>query len=126
MTQIATASYAGVAMPAVLTSVRPAVAIATFEAPFGGRNVYQVAIRQRDPLVIDTPRIDTCAACQPFIAMAARALDGDQLVDLIGIDNKLHVWTALSTRGMMFMESVPIATALTVNQVNLSVTGVSP
>jgi hypothetical protein len=119
-----TASFSGTGAPSV--TAKSAVAVATFEAPAGGRNVYLVAIRQRDPIALDITRLDTCPTCQPFLAMAARALDDDQLIDLIGVDDKLHVWTALSTRGMTFVESAPIQTVMRVTQVNLSVTGISP
>jgi hypothetical protein len=110
-------AFAGAALPSLDA---PAIVAATFPA----RKVYRIAFDPRDP---QNPSIallpDTCPACAPIIALVARDLDGDRRLDLVGIDTRLHVHTALAAEGHLFREGVPITTALTYVTVELSVSG---
>ena len=110
-------AFAGAALPSLDA---PALVAATFPA----RKIFRISVDPRTP---QDPSIvllsDTCPTCAPIIALVARDLDGDRRLDLVGIDTRLHVHTALAAEGHTFRESVPIATALTYVTVELSVSG---
>jgi len=93
-------------------------------ATFPARKMYRLTV---DPAAPQSPAIvpipDACPTCLPIIALDARDLDGDRRLDLVGIDPRLHVHTALAARGYQFVESVPIATAQPFTVVELSISG---
>lgn len=110
-------AFAGAALPSLDA---PAIVVATFPA----RKIYRITVDPRDaqnPTIV--PLSDTCPACAPIIALTARDLDGDRRLDLVGIDNRLHVHTALAAENHTFREQAPITTALTYVTVELSVSG---
>jgi hypothetical protein len=59
--------------------------------------------------------------CQPILAVVARDLDHDGVVDIIAIDAQLHVFTALG--GGPFVLSTPAVTANTFTRIRTRVAG---
>ncbi len=110
-------AFAGVALPSLDA---PAVVIATFPA----RKMYRISVdpaNPQAPVIAQLP--DACPACLPIIALAARDLDGDRRLDLVGIDPRLGVHTALAADGHRFVAAAPIAAAMPFGAVELSVSG---
>ncbi len=66
-----------------------------------------------------------CNACVPVIALIARDLDGDHATDLIAIDARLQLYSALAP-SFVWSAPTPIPTALPGNiaQLTTTVTGV--
>jgi hypothetical protein len=111
-------AFAGAALPSL---DEPGIAIATFPI----RKMYLISV---DPSAPQSPMIrqlpDACPACPPLIALAARDLDGDRRIDLVGLDPQLGVHTALAAEGYRFIESAPIPPpAMPFTAVELSVSG---
>ncbi len=108
-------AFAGVGLPSLDA---PAVAVATFPA----RKMYRILLAPQGPVVEPLP--DDCPLCLPIIALAARDLDGDRRIDLVGIDPRLGVHTALAADGYRFVASAPIPPpAMPFLAVELSVSG---
>jgi len=110
-------AFAGAALPSL---DGPAVVVATFPA----RKMYRIALdpaAPQSPLVTQLP--DTCPTCPPIIALAARDLDGDHRLDLVGIDPSLGVHTALAADGYRFTPAAPIPAAQPFTAIELSVSG---
>lgn len=111
-------AFAGAALP---SDTAPAIVVATFPA----RKVYRIVV---DPAAPQSPQItrlpDACPTCPPIIALAARDLDGDHRIDLVGIDAELGVHTALAADGYQLVPSAPIAVPATpFTAVELSISG---
>ena len=86
--------------------------------------MYRIAVDPADPqspVIAQLP--DACPICPPIIALAARDLDGDRRLDLVGIDPRLGVHTALAADGYRFVASTPIFPGPAFGVVELSVTG---
>lgn len=114
-------AFAGAALPSLDA---PGVVIATFPL----RKMYRLSVNPsapQSPMIVPLP--DACPACPPLIALAARDLDGDREIDLVGIDPRLGVHTALAADGYRFVESAPIPPPMMpFTAVELSVSGALP
>ena len=66
-----------------------------------------------------------CNACVPILAVVARDLDGDRMLDLVAIDARLQIFTALAAGGYRFGSATQVPTMTTGNffSVDVSVTG---
>jgi hypothetical protein len=66
-----------------------------------------------------------CSSCVPVFALVSRDLDGDHELDLVAIDGKLRIYTALSSAGLAWSAPVQIPTTITTvfTTVALSVSG---
>ncbi|MDQ3366938.1 MAG: hypothetical protein M3680_16065 [Myxococcota bacterium] len=131
-------SFGGVALP---TAAGPSVVLSAFP----GRHLYR--LRKEPTGIVVTPlRFPNdacscaptctmcpgpncsctydCSACAPILALVARDLDGDHLLDLVAIDAKLQLYTALAP-GYVFGPPVAIPTASPINffLANVSVSG---
>jgi hypothetical protein len=135
------ASYVGAALP---TSAEPGILM----APFPGRKLYRARV-QGDAVIVTTLKFpgDTCSciencnmnlcpgasctcnydcsACVPILAVASRDLDHDRRLDLVAIDAKLQLYTALASGNFAWSAPVVIPSPFGMNfqNVTLSVTG---
>jgi hypothetical protein len=76
-----------------------------------------------NPTVLTPVPLPVCTDCPPFVALAARDLDGDHALDLIAIDYDLGVWHLLAD-GSPIQGPFAIPTTLTaIPRVRISVTG---
>ena len=111
-------AFAGAALP---RPSGPGLVIAGYP----GRAVWRASIEAGSPDISPIPFSDTCPACMPIIAIVTRDLDGDGELDIIGIDSRLGVYTALSSGDGKLARSLPIPDpGMTFNTIETSVTGV--
>lgn len=66
-----------------------------------------------------------CNTCVPVLALTSRDLDGDRRLDLVAIDGKLNVYTALAAGNYAWSAptAIPTASSTIFFTVNLSVSG---
>ena len=107
-------AFAGTVVPS-LTS--PTIAAAVFSSQAGSRHIYRLALD--GAAVTSTAVADDCPTCDPIIVLIARDLDGDHQLDLIGLDARLRIYTALTSTGSTLVQDpfagrlVPFQTVLT-------------
>jgi hypothetical protein len=110
-------ALAGAALP---RASGPGLVMATFPM----RGVWQVAIADGNPTVTQIPFAEACAGCAPIIAVVTRDLDGDQELDIVGIDARLGIYTALSSGDGRLARTLPIPDpGMTYQTIETSVTG---
>ncbi|HEV7554383.1 MAG TPA: hypothetical protein VGO00_02945 [Kofleriaceae bacterium] len=99
---IDTVSVAGAVI--AVASGKPALALSTDQV----RELYRVKDPAGTPGIsrVQTGVCSTGPTCAPILAIIARDLDHDGVVDLVAIDANLHVFTVLGTAAAM--ESMPM------------------
>ena len=91
---------------------------------FPDRGMWRVGIDNGDPNITQVPFAQVCAGCAPIIAVVTRDLDGDRELDIIGIDTRLGIYTALSTGDGKLARTLPIPDPnMTYTTIEASVTG---
>jgi hypothetical protein len=91
------ATFVGAALPAIDA---PAIVVAVIDTGA----VYRLTA---DPAAPAVQLRAACPACVPLLALAARDLDGDRRLDLIGIDAELGVHTGLAAQGYSLRAVAP-------------------
>lgn len=120
----ANTSFAGIGVP---SRTAPALVAASFsELPGTPRAIYQLALVPGPPVTTSiTTLADDCPTCPPIVALVARDLDGDRQLDLVGLDARLRIYTALSTRGLAFETDPFPGRPTTFQNVIVSATGLA-
>ncbi|MEJ7603537.1 MAG: VCBS repeat-containing protein [Kofleriaceae bacterium] len=102
-------SYAGAALP---SPGDPALVVTGLVkrsgAPLEGHGPWRVGKVAGLMTVAPIPYVAPCLACNPLIAVVTRDLDGDGELDIVAFDNRLGVYTALSSAGRVLLPSHPI------------------
>ncbi|MEO8699927.1 MAG: hypothetical protein ABI867_07775 [Kofleriaceae bacterium] len=120
-------AFAGAPLPSK-TVTEPAIILATFANPPGPtRHLYKTTLNPptltAGVTASTTQLLDACPTCPQIIAVITRDLDGDGLLDVIAIDERLGLHTATTTAGFVLQpeQIPPRPTTFTV--ISTSVTG---
>lgn len=94
-------------------------------AGFPGRTLWRAALEAGTPDIAPIAFASPCPSCGPILAVVTRDLDGDGELDIVGIDGRLGIYTALSTGDGKLARALPIPDpGMTFNTIETSVTGV--
>ena len=111
-------AFAGAVVPSLTV---PTIVAAVFSTVAGPRHIYQVSV---EPGAVSTaPLADDCPTCDPIVAVIARDLDGDHQLDIVGLDSRLRIYTALSSTGFVLIQDPFPGRAAPFQTVLTSVTG---
>ena len=130
------AAFPTVAGPSLVVGVYPDRKLYRIAHQAGGAAVAQIAFpndtctcaktcdAQKCPGPNCTCTYD-CMACPSVLAVVARDLDGDHVLDLVAIDARLRIYTALAAMGYVFGAPTSIVTPLPAiyDSVDVSVSG---
>jgi hypothetical protein len=118
-------SYAGAVVPGL---AGPSLVVAMFTDPMLDldRELSSIVIDPGPPAKFTaTPIADLCPTCPEIIALVARDLDGDHVLDIIGFDASLRLYTTLSATGRALdVDPFPGSTRGPFTNVVTSVSGV--
>jgi hypothetical protein len=127
------AAFVGAALP---TASGPSLVVGTYPE----RHLYRIGMAGTDAVAsriafpgdtctciksgTGTNTAYDCNACPPILAVVARDLDGDHVLDLVVIDAKLRLYTATAARSFTFDSGVPLlAMPASYTSIDVSVSG---
>lgn len=118
-------SYAGAAVPTLGEST---LVIAQFTDPMRmlPRALFRLTVDPLTPAFAVRQIPDACPTCPEIVAVIARDLDGDHVLDIIGLDAGLRLYTALSSGSDTLIEDPIVRGSLNgpFTNVTATVTGV--